>query len=217
MTIKSSTSSKGNSLEIKDVCCVKGDKILFRPLSFSVKSGQAISLTGRNGSGKTTLLRLIAGLSRLDSGNIYWNKKEMFSRHANVMKDNCYYLGHRNGISMAMTLKENLEFHAAIYHRSRNEAKSAAEYFGLSNKWHDRCTTLSAGQCRRAALAKLMLIDRPLWLLDEPYTSLDQEGINKTEQLLNRHLKRGGLAIIATHHDMRFETNSHNQIRLEAP
>lgn len=203
-------------LEIKQLCCIRGERVLFRPVTFSLVSGQAVSLLGSNGSGKTSLLRSVAGLGRVDSGNIHWNSQEIRPGHANPMKQNCCYLGHKNGISTALTLKENLEFHAAIHRRTKQEAEQAAEYFGVKDKWCHRCDTLSAGQCRRAALARLLLIDRPLWLLDEPYTSLDGEGIEKVDALIHNHLQQGGMAIIATHQEICLNSSSHDRIRLQA-
>ncbi len=154
-------------------------------LNFSLSSGDILKVIGQNGVGKTTLLRTIAGLQPIYHGSI------------DVEDDNIVYSAHSNGMKSALTVTENLKFWADIYGSSDiRDALLSFDLIKLKDRYAGR---LSAGQKRRLSLARLVLSQKRLWILDEPTTSLDQKSISYFTQALEHHIERGGAAIIATH------------------
>jgi len=179
------------SLEGRALACSRGAVTLFRELSFRVDRGEWVAVRGPNGSGKTTLLRCAAGLTRLDSGEI--------RREGNVA-----YAGHLPGIKDDLTAEENLRGALALSGApvDAERARAALDEVGLARRRMLPARRLSAGQRRRIGLARLMLEPAPIWILDEPLTALDDEGQSLFARTLSRHLERGGLALVATHHDL---------------
>jgi heme exporter protein A len=179
------------SLEARALRCSRGVVTLFRDLSFRVDRGEWVAVRGANGSGKTTLLRCAAGLTRLDSGEV--------KREGQVT-----YGGHLAGIKDDLTAEENLRGALALAGATATpaEAHAALEEVGLAKRRLLPARRLSAGQRRRIGLARLMLDRAPIWILDEPLTALDDEGQALFARTLSRHLERGGLALVATHHDL---------------
>jgi heme exporter protein A len=174
---------------------VRGGREVFAGLSFTLGSGEMLAVTGPNGSGKSSLLRLLAGLLRPEAGGI---------RFHGCGEDEAvaHYLGHADALKPALTLGETLRFSAALYggETAQASADRAAEMVGLGHALDLPVGVLSAGQRRRAGLARLILSPRPLWLLDEPGAALDSDGEALLGKLLSDHLARGGLVIAATHH-----------------
>ena len=178
-------------LEARGLTCSRGVATLFRDLSFHLAGGECLAVRGANGSGKTTLLRCVAGLTRSDAGEV-------------VREGDFLYAGHLAGIKDDLSAEENLASALAlravpVEAPSRSEALARA---GLARQRHLAARRLSAGQRRRLGLARLMLDPAPLWILDEPLTALDAAGEALFGELLARHLERGGLALLATHHDL---------------
>ncbi len=184
------------SLEARDLSCSRGGRLVFAGVSFQVAGGQLLAVTGPNGAGKTSLLRLVAGLLRPDAGTVALTG----SREDEAVT---HYLGHADGLKPALTLAETLHFWALLYRqggRSDEAAWSeAADTVGLRHALHLPVGVLSAGQRRRAALARLILSPRPLWLLDEPTASLDRDGEALLQSLMRDHVGRAGLIVAATH------------------
>ena len=165
-----------------------GGQPLVSALDLDVREGDLIEIRGPNGSGKSTLLRCLAGLFRADAGGV--------ERRAAVE-----YIGHKPGLCADMTPLENLRWLASVREGRLDGAAltAAMDGVGLAQARHDRCGMLSAGQLRRAALARLLVGDTAIWLLDEPLTALDDAGVALTRGLLNSHRANGGAAVCATH------------------
>ena len=179
-----------SALEADGLACTRGVATLFRDLSFRVGGGEWLAVRGPNGSGKTTLLRCVAGLTRADAGS--------------VRRDGDFiYAGHLAGIKDDLSAEENLAGLLALrgVDAAREAMRGALQEAGLGERRRLPARRLSAGQRRRIGLARLMLDPAPIWILDEPLTALDDEGQALFTQLLSRHVDRGGLGLVATHHD----------------
>lgn len=183
-------------LTARDLACSRGGRPVFSGLSFQVASGQVLAVTGPNGSGKSSLLRLLAGLLRPASGTVN-------CRGACEEEPVAHYLGHLDALKPALTLTETLRFWGAIYRQDRPltdmDMNETAETVGLRHALNLPVGVLSAGQRRRAALARLMLTPRPLWLMDEPFAALDAKGEELLRKLMAGHVGRNGLIVAATH------------------
>ena len=179
------------TLEARGLACSRGPVTLFRDISFQVARGEWVAVRGGNGSGKTTLLRCVAGLTRPDSGEV--------KRAGRIA-----YAGHLPGIKDDLTAEENLRGALALAGSpaTGDEVRAALDAAGLLARRALPARRLSAGQRRRIGLARLMLDPSPTWILDEPLTALDDEGQALFGRTLARHLERGGLALVATHHDL---------------
>lgn len=185
-------------------------------LSFVVSNGEALILTGPNGSGKTTLIRTIAGFSTPVSGELELDSEES----ERPLAEQCHYVGHQNAIKPSLTVAENIAFWWRFLadhpmDRAPGRAGAALDAFGLLDLSHVPASYLSAGQRRRLGLARLLLTRRPIWLLDEPTTSLDAASQGVLESAVDRHLRGGGMAIIATHHPI--DVRSQRGLPLDAP
>ncbi|MCY0092719.1 heme ABC exporter ATP-binding protein CcmA [Hoeflea ulvae] len=177
----------------------RGDSVLFEDVGFSLSRGQALVITGPNGSGKSTLLRLLAGLLAADSGRFLLTGDD---GAVLPVPDFAHYLGHRNAMKRELRVAENLAFWKSFHASDSGEGLSvdaAIDAVGLTGVAHLPFGYLSAGQQRRIALARLLVAARPLWLLDEPTAALDKRSDQLFADLVGDHLKKGGLAIAATH------------------
>jgi heme exporter protein A len=174
----------------------RGGRIVFSDVSFALESGQSLLVTGRNGAGKSTLLRALAGLLPLAQGELSLTPES----HDNL-SEQMHYIGHADALKGALTVVENLAFHAALLESGRAgmEPEPALEAFGLGHIAHLPAAYLSAGQRRRAALAKLLVARRPIWLLDEPTTALDAASQDLMGRIMRAHVSDGGFIIAATH------------------
>jgi heme exporter protein A len=187
-------------LSAHDLGCVRGGRQVFAGLSFRLAAGELIAVRGPNGAGKSSLLRIIAGLLRPDAGELRIDGR---GEDDSVI----HYLGHADALKPALTLSETLRFWTRIYRQQSRVAldpdiDEAAETVGLGHALTLPVGVLSAGQRRRAALARIILSPRALWLLDEPTASLDGEGESLLARLIRGHLDRGGLVVAATHQDL---------------
>jgi heme exporter protein A len=177
------------------VAVFRGERLVFRDLSFTVQNGGALVLAGPNGSGKSTLLRLLAGLVRPAAGHVLWDGAEAFSDLA-AHGRRVAYIGHQDAVKPGLTVTENVRFAAAVSGRSIDLALSA---LGLETLADLPARMLSAGQQRRLALSRLVLSAAQLWLLDEPTVGLDAASIERLGSLLATHRAGGGMVIAATH------------------
>ena len=175
-------------LVVKGASCAVASRCLFRDLDITVGSGELVEIRGANGSGKSTLLRGLAGLRELSA--------ELLERHVAFE-----YIGHRAGLAEQLTPVENIRWLTRL--RGREVDSQAVEAamirLGLGAVADEPCSTLSAGQHRRAALARLVATHAPLWLLDEPFAALDPAAANILREMVADHLAAGGAAVCATH------------------
>jgi heme exporter protein A len=190
-------------LEVIDLACRRGGRQVFDRLSFVVGAGELLALTGRNGSGKTTLLRALALLVRPDAGTIQWQGAEVRAE-PETWRGRLAWLGHLEGLKGDLSVRENLLCAERLRGGAAAEdrldvALAAFDLAGLATR---PVRTLSAGQRRRVSLARVVLSQAPLWLLDEPLNALDAPAQAAFRSALHNHLAAGGLAIAATHADL---------------
>ena len=187
------------SLEASDLGCSRGGRPVFSGLSFRVEPGEVVAVTGPNGAGKSSLLRILAGLLRPDAGAIAFHGRAEDEAIT-------HYLGHADALKPAQTLGETLRFSAVLFQQGRVETDAdwteSADAVGLGHALDLPVGVLSAGQRRRAALARLILSPRPLWLLDEPAAALDSDGEALLQRLMENHIRRRGLIVVATHQSL---------------
>lgn len=186
-------------LAIDDLCVWRGDRCLIDGLSLAVGAGELCWLRGDNGVGKTSLLRAIAGLAPAERGAVRWRGRDA-GAHPVELRRELLYLGHLDALKRALTARENLIADGALRDGASAAAVDAAlAELGVTASADIPVAQLSAGQRRRVALARLALSRVALWLLDEPTTNLDAEGQGVVARLIERHLARGGLAVVASH------------------
>jgi heme exporter protein A len=192
-----------SSLEVQALSCSRGAAILFRDVSFTLVPGEWIALRGANGSGKTTLLRSAVGLTRPDAGLVLWDGRDAH-RHPRAFREALLYAGHAAGLKDDLSAAENLRDALALRGASPDDGAigHALDEVGLARQRHLPARRLSAGQRRRVGLARLLADPAALWVLDEPLTALDDAAQAIFSEHLARHTRRGGLALIATHHDV---------------
>lgn len=176
-------------LEVKALTVARGNRPLVSNLNFVLAAGEVLHLRGRNGAGKTSLLEVLSGLRAPVGGEISPQPEG----------GQLHWLGHKNALNLALTPFENLEFWCGLNGCPVTDLLPVLEQLGIAKVRHRACRTLSAGQKRRSALARLLLSERSLWLLDEPLDGLDAQGLDLFADLLRAHLQKGGAAIITSH------------------
>lgn len=179
-----------------DLAAVRGGRPIFDGLSFTVAAGEYLAVTGPNGAGKSTLLRIVAGLLKPDHGAI-----AIEPEREDGLAGALHYLGHLDGLKRVLTVRENLAYWRDVW-GGDGDIDDALDAVELEGRDHLPVATLSAGQRRRVALARLRVARRPIWLLDEPTTSLDVAGEAMLGRLISAHLAEGGIVVAATHRDL---------------
>ncbi len=184
-------------LDVINLTCARGDRPLFRNLSFRLEPGQLLHVRGENGSGKTTLLRTLCGLSRPLEGEIRWSGQSAIEQPDDLRRALCY-VGHANALHGDLTGAENLQFETCLA-GTGGDVRTALAETGLVRAATLPCKLLSQGQKRRTALARLLTQDKLLWVLDEPLTALDVRAVAGLLERFARHLGRGGLIVLTSH------------------
>ena len=185
-------------LSAVDLGCRRGGREVFAGLSFSVASGEVLLITGRNGAGKSSLLRAILGLVRLAQGRLSIEGGEPEA----TLAEQAHYLGHQDALKPSLSVAENLRFWAGFFGAGAGAAGDVTEPLetvGLAALSDLPAAYLSAGQRRRLSLARLIAVKRPIWLLDEPASTLDDNARQSLTGMMQTHLAGGGLILAATH------------------
>jgi heme exporter protein A len=190
------------ALEVTGLSCRRGGRPVFEGVSFALAGGELLALTGRNGSGKTTLLRALALLVAIDAGRISWQGEDVV-RDREAWRRRIAWLGHLEGLKVDLGVRENLSIAARLRDEPPDRVDRALESFDLASLARREVRTLSAGQRRRVALARVASSHAPLWLLDEPLNALDSPSQAALRAVLDGHLAAGGLVIAATHAPIR--------------
>ncbi len=185
----------------ENLTLIRGERCLFEGLDFALESGGLLLLEGRNGCGKTSLMRAIAGMLSLESGEIFWNDVPVLKQRQ-TFHGALVWLAHRTGLKGDLNMVENLDFERTLRRQAERDTEEVYERLGIERLRKLPLRSLSAGQQRRVALARMLLADVPLWLMDEPFTNLDREGRKLVMELVEQHLDTGGLCVMAAHQDV---------------
>jgi len=190
-------------LDVSDLACRRGDRLLFSDLSFQLQPETLLHVRGLNGSGKTTLLRALCGLMRIDAGTIHWRGENIRDLAEDFNRDLLYF-GHLNGIKGDLTGLENLRIARTLDQDpvGDNAIVDALARIGLWGFEDLPTRMLSQGQKKRVALARLILSKAPLWILDEPFTALDVDAVDLLQTLIAEQVARGGSVVLTTHQEV---------------
>ncbi|HWI98671.1 MAG TPA: cytochrome c biogenesis heme-transporting ATPase CcmA [Burkholderiales bacterium] len=186
-------------LEAAELECERGARTLFRGVSFVLRPGELLRVAGANGSGKTSLLRILCGLSRPSAGEVRWNGQPIAGIKEDYARE-LVYIGHAPAVKDDLTPRENLEISCRLAGRAASALALAAALERLRVP-ELPVRKLSQGQRRRAALARLLVSETPLWLLDEPFATLDAEGISLVDGLMGKQVDGGGAVVYTTHQE----------------
>ena len=203
------------SLNVSDLSVARGDSRLFGNLSFELKAGELLFIEGSNGCGKTSLLYVLAGMRLAEAGQIQWRQTDIEKLGKSYQND-LIFVGHQNGVKGDLTVEENIQGFRALKPGSDRPIQEIIDALGLAGyedtfTWH-----LSSGQQRRVALARLLMSDQALWILDEPFTSLDKHSMKMFEELFIEHIENGGMVILTSHHPMDLTGGKSLHLQLDA-
>jgi len=186
-------------LETRFLSLVRNNRELFSKVNIQISPGTIFQIKGSNGTGKTSLLRLLAGVSRLGYTGQLLHRGEAIEKRRTEFNEQLLYIGHRAAVKSSLTASENLRWHQTLGGEVNGDIDEALFRVGLYGYEDLLCGNLSAGQQRRVALARLYLTAAKLWILDEPFTAIDQQGVAELETLFVSHARNGGMLILATH------------------
>ena len=192
-------------LNLKGISVEKNDVCILEDINLEIKQGDFLNIYGSNGAGKTTLLKLLSGLTEPTAGEIKFNNDDFM--------DKVFILGHKNGIKLNLTVLENLQF--ISNDQDIKKIKSIIEKYELTSKMNILTKYLSHGQQKRVALMKAMINDYDVWLLDEPYSGLDQAGEEILDKILVDHIKNSGVDVIKNHKEIKKEKINIKNYKIE--
>jgi len=195
-----------NELTISNLSAQRAGNVVFEKISFSLKSGEMLAVSGENGSGKSTLLLTLAQILPPLSGKI-----SLISPHNNPIR----YIGHKDALKMPLTVRENLSFWSKLYNGKNIFLEKSIDDFQINNVLDIPANNLSAGFKKRVTLTRLVFGFAPLWILDEPYTNMDKKNIRALDELLDKHLERAGMVIIASHQLINSKAHYHLNLDLK--
>jgi len=178
-----------------DLACHRGGRDVFAGVNFAVASGEALLVTGRNGAGKSSLLRTVVGLVRVAAGKLVLEDGD----RELTIAEQAHYLGHQDALKPSLSVAENLRFWAGFLGAGAADIRPSLETVGLDELADLPAAYLSAGQRRRLSIARLLAVKRPIWLLDEPTSTLDAAAQERLVGLMRSHLTEGGIILAATH------------------
>jgi heme exporter protein A len=200
-------------LETRDLSCMRNDRLLFEALEIRLQAGQMLVVEGPNGCGKTSLLRILTGLRLADHGTVLW-RGEPIDRLTGDYYEQVNYVGHHDGVKHDLSCLENLRLARAMGVPSSLELDEVLERVNLYAYGETDAGSLSAGQKRRLALARLLATEAGLWILDEPFTSLDKDSMAMFAGIFEAHLQQQGAIVMTSHHDISLPTQSLQRLRL---
>ena len=195
-------------LSASDLCLVRGDRCLFQDVGFALNPGELLFVAGANGSGKTSLLRAMAGLLEFESGDIRWQGQSV-DKDRQRFRAALVWFAHRVGFKGDLTPVQNIHFEAGLRAFQSNDIQGALARVGVKFGAELPMRALSAGQQRRVGLARLILADAPLWMMDEPFTNLDTDGQGLVKELISEHLANGGICAMASHQAVSIDAPTH--------
>ncbi|KAK9684822.1 hypothetical protein RND81_10G235300 [Saponaria officinalis] len=202
---------------LDNVSCMRNAQQILRHVNVSLHDGGALVLTGTNGSGKSTFLRMLAGFTKPSAGEILWNGHNI--RQSGVFHQYKLQLGWvslKDAIKEKFTVLDNVQWHEVLEGKM-GRSLPAVELMGLGRLANEKARMLSMGQRKRLQLARLLALDRPIWLLDEPSVALDDDGVKLLEYIIAEHRKKGGIAFVATHLPINIEDAMHLRLPPRQP
>ena len=200
-------------LETRNLSCIRNDRQLFENLTISLEPSRILVVEGPNGCGKTSLLRILTGLRLADGGEVLWRGKPIDQQAADYYEQ-VNYVGHHDGVKNELSCIENLRLARAMGVPSDTGLDEILEQVNLYAYGDSDVASLSAGQKRRLALSRLLATDSLLWILDEPFTSLDKDSMQLFGELFEQHLQRGGIIVMTSHHDIELPQQALTRLKL---
>ncbi len=202
-------------LELRGLACTRRDRVLFEGVNLRLSAGEILQVDGANGSGKTSLLRILCGLALPSAGDVLWRGDSIRADRSAYLAE-LAYIGHNNGVKNELNPLENLRIARSLACTpSTTTPQHALVRLGLGGFEEVPAHTLSAGQCRRVALARLLLTHARVWILDEPFTALDESGRQVVESILDEHARAGGVTVFTTHQPIRLGNRAAKALHLQ--
>ncbi len=196
-------------LQVKSISCNRGDRVLFKDLSFELSEGDIMHIIGPNGVGKSSLLKILTGVRQPDAGEIIWQGKSIIGHYAEYYHD-LLYIGHQSGVKQNLTVWENLKLSWRGLPHLNTHIEEALDEMGLMTHKDQLASSLSKGQQQRIALTRLLVEEAKFWILDEPFSNIDDDGFEAIQHLMVDHQQKGGVLIFTSHRPL-----AHTRLRVQ--